>query len=94
MIGFYFVEDLICIDCAVGIHQHFEIAFAFSVDGIPLMKELIFGKFVDEANELARLKILCVVAFLEIVQFLENRYRDADIVFVKIEDGVVFINYY
>ena len=46
----------------------------------------------DDADGFAGFKILGVIALLEVIKLLQNRYRNSDVVFSKIKDGVVFID--
>src|SRR5690606_2929695 len=92
MVGLRFVENLVRINCTVHVHQHSEVAFPLPVDGIPIVQQLILRKLVDQTNELACLKIFGIVSFFEIIQLLQDRDRNANIMFVKVEDGVVFVD--
>ncbi len=58
------------------------------------MEHLVLGKFIDQTNELTRFKIFSVIALLEVVEFFQHSDRDTDIVFVKVEDAVVFVDDY
>jgi hypothetical protein len=53
------------------------------------MEHLVFGQFVDQANKLACLEILCVVSFLEIIKFFQDGDGNTNIVFCEVEDAVV-----
>src|SRR5690606_36701678 len=87
-------SDLIGINTAVGIHQYFEVTLALAIERVPLMEHIVICQMIDQADEFARFKIFGVVAFLEIVQLLKYGYRYADVVFIIVEDGIVFINNY
>src|SRR5688572_3251689 len=78
----------------MGIHKHLETPLAFSVDVVPLVKHPIFGKFIQEPDKFASFEIFCVVAFFEVVEFFKNGDWNPYIMFIEIENGIVFINYY
>src|SRR4051812_42951851 len=96
MVGFVFIENFVGINrtCATGFHEYFKVAFVSTIDGVPLMEHLVFRELVYQTNELACFKVFCVIAFFKIIKFFKNSYWNTNVVFSKIEDGVVFINNY
>jgi len=56
------------------------------------VQHLILRELVDQADEFACFEIFCIVALFKIIELLQNRYRNTDVVFVEIKNGIVFVN--
>ena len=49
------------------------------------------GKIVQQSGEFPGFKILGVIPFFELIEFLKDRYRDRNVMFIEVKDGVVFV---
>ena len=88
MVGLARAEDLAGVDPAVLVGEHAEPAVRRAVERDPLVQHVVVGQLVELADELAGLEVEDRVPLLELVELLEHRDRDRDVVLLEVVESV------
>ncbi len=88
VVGLAGAEDLAGVDPAVLVGEDAELAVRRTVERDPLVEHVVVGQLVELADELARLEVQDRVPLLELVELLEHRDRDRDVVLLEILESV------
>src|SRR4029077_5873081 len=88
VVGLAGAEDLAGVDTAVLVGQDAELAVRRAVERDPLVQHVVVGELVELADELAGLEVEDRVPLLELIELLEHRDRDRDVVLLEVLESV------
>ena len=86
-------EDLAGVDPPVLVGEHAEVAARRSVERDPLVQHVVVRELVELADELAGLEVEDRVPLLELIELLEHRDRDRDVVLLEVLEGVEVVQH-
>ena len=91
MIGLVLPENFITVKIAMLVHHDFEFPSFRTSQRDPLGKRGPGRKFIHDPDKLPGFIVNGVIAFLEVIKFLEHRYGYRNVVVFKTTDRVMVI---